>query len=189
MNNDFVSVTLPASHSYLQFITESFIQLIKSRVLLRDRESGFKYLSDSKILIHELYTNAINHSGSQTVTFNFSFEDSYIDIQMITQGPGFIVKPVDQKNRANKTQYLPPYPKKIHGTEFMVHSDMDYEVACRVKDENSLEFVKRKRAPEKDYEIPEHFGLLIITNLCSDVSFVSNRDGKNIFSLKRTTVT
>jgi hypothetical protein len=137
--------------------------------------------------MHELFTNAINHSGSAAAEFEFTFADTFFSIDMITDGDGFIIKPVNPDSTPGKTKYNPPFSEFL-GKSFTLHLDDDFEVVCDVVGEYELCFHNRERtAPitEDSYSVPEHFGLFIITKLGFDVTYKKRGDGKNFFSVKR----
>lgn len=184
-----ISIVLPAIHEYLEFITESFEHLIKHKITGISDSLRVKFAGENKLLMHELYTNAINHAGSKVVEFIFDVKDDYVDIQMITDGPGFTIKPVNSDSTPGTTLHRPPFANHLIQNEFIVHLDPDYEVVCKVLDSTKLEFYDRERGDktesEMDLLIPEHFGLFIITNLGKNVKFEKDGEGRNIFQLKR----
>ncbi len=181
------SLKLPALAGNQMQFTESAMAIIESLLGVKTAGLPEKYTGECKLLLHELFTNAINHSGSRDVEFLFLLENDHIRIDMVTEGPGFKIKPVNPDCTPGDSVYDPPY-HGLEGSSFILHLDVDFEVVCRVEGTAELTLFSRPRETEmtdRKNSIPEHFGLLIITRLGSGVSYRKNADGKNIFSLKR----
>lgn len=182
-----VSLTLPASADFHVFFSETSVQLIKTHLEKYYDGDYTVFYSECKLLMHELFTNAINHSGSKEAGFEYNFADDYFSIDMITDGLGFTIKPVNPDSSPGEIQYMPPFTDKV-GESFILHLDDDYEVVCNVVGEYELEFHNKERSSplvNNMFSIPEHFGLFIITKLGFGVFYKRDEKGKNIFSVKR----
>lgn len=182
-----ISIRLPAlAGEQLHFTGES-MKIIDSLAGEKRLELPEKYRGECRLLMHELFTNAVNHSNSSEVEFTFTLDGNNILIEMVTQGPGFRIKPVNSDSTPGNKVFEPPFSGLINRS-FILHLDSDFEVVCRVESENSLSLYSRMREiPDvnKNSSIPEHFGLFIITRLGTGVSYRKESDGRNIFSLKR----
>lgn len=182
-----VSLTLPASADFHVFFSETSVQLIKTHLEKYYEGDYSVFYSECKLLMHELFTNAINHSGSKEAEFEYIFTDDYFSIDMKTDGSGFTIKPVNPDSTPGEKRYTPPYTNKV-GESFILHLDDDYEVVCNVLGEYELEFHNKERSTPvvgNVFSIPEHFGLFIITKLGFGVLYKRDKSGKNIFSVKR----
>lgn len=182
-----VSLKLPASARHQVFFSETGIRIIESFAGIEKSAENTKYLSDCKLLLHELFTNAVNHSGSSEVEFQFSFEENLFSIEMVFEGAGFTIKPVKEDSTPGTVKHKPPY-KGLEGEKFILHLDADFEVVCEVTGEHELTLKNRERTSPKAedrFSIPEHFGLFIITMLGHDVHYKRDKEGKNFFSLKK----
>ncbi|MBK6682777.1 MAG: hypothetical protein IPG53_23700 [Ignavibacteriales bacterium] len=60
-----VSLTLPASADFHVFFSETSVQLIKTHLDKYYEGDYTVFYSECKLLMHELFSNAINHSGSK----------------------------------------------------------------------------------------------------------------------------
>lgn len=182
-----ISIRLPAlAGEQLHFTGES-MKIIDSLAGEKRLVLPEKYRGECRLLMHELFTNAVNHSNSSEVEFTFTLDGNNILIEMVTQGPGFRIKPVNSDSTPGNKVFEPPFSGLINRS-FILHLDSDFEVICRVESENSLSLYSRMREiPDinKNSSIPEHFGLFIITRLGTGVSYRKLSDGRNIFSLKR----
>ncbi|KAB2907871.1 MAG: hypothetical protein LC102_08085 [Ignavibacteriales bacterium] len=187
MKNGTVSLKLLASEEFQSFFAEVSTIIIEK--LIAEPHPGLveKYREESALLLHELFTNAIIHSASKQVEFTYGVEDDYLTIEMITEGKGFGIKPVNPDGSPGTTIFSPPY-SGMAGQNFILHLDNDFEVLCKVENENELTLFRQWRENPSDgntMPIPEHFGLFIITSLGFDVNYKKMPDGKNIFSIKR----
>lgn len=181
------SLKLPALAGKQMKFTEEAMKIIDSLLRVKSVVPPEKYTGECKLLLHELFTNAINHSGSKEVEFFFLLQDDHINIEMITEGPGFKIKPVNPDCTPGDKVYDPPYTG-LEGKSFILYLDADFEVVCHVEGANELKLFSRRRKSritDRKSSIPEHFGLLIITRLGTGVTYIKKPGGKNIFSLKR----
>lgn len=187
MDPDKVSLKLPASARHQLFFSETGMKIIESFAGVEKSAENTKYFSDCKLLLHELFTNAINHSGSKEVEFQFTFEKKVFTIEMIFEGSGFTIKPVKADSTPGLVKHKPPF-SGLKGENFILHLDADFEVVCEVISDFELTLRNRERTSPKTsdkFSIPEHFGLFIITMLGHDVRYKRDKSGRDIFSLKK----
>ncbi len=182
-----ISIRLPALAGEQLHFTGEAMKIIDSLAGEKRLELTEKYRGECRLLMHELFTNAVNHSSSSEVEFSFTLNADHILIEMVTEGPGFRIKPVNPDSTPGNKVFEPPFSGLINRT-FILHLDSEFEVVCRVESENTLSLFSRTRdIPDvnKNSSIPEHFGLFIITRLGTGVRYRKENDGRNIFSLKR----
>lgn len=133
--------------------------------------------------MYELFSNAVRHSPSTTVDVTFSFQMHSLVLEVITEGAAFVLRPTGDSG----TTYEVPYPDSIVGSEFPVYEDDEEVVQCRVLNNSSLEFT-RKRADSsggQKVEAPDHFGMLLLASLSDEMRYSRTGDGSNVFALKR----
>lgn len=179
------SLKLPAEAGKQMHFTDAAMEAIESLIPSRFPLFPPKFTGECRLLLHELFTNAVNHSSSKEVGFTFTVTRDGILIEMITEGPGFKIKPVNSDSTPGVKIFEPPY-EGLTGETFILHLDADFEVVCRVDGPFELSLFNRERkstgADQKNM-IPEHFGLFIITRLGSGVCYRKDSSGTNILSL------
>lgn len=179
------SLKFPAEAGNQMHFTDAAMKVIESLLPAKFPLLPGKYAGECRLLLHELFTNAVNHSNSKEVEFIFTPVNGDIRIEMITEGPGFKIKPVNRDSTPGVKIFEPPY-EGLTGETFILHLDADFEVVCTVDGPFELSLFNRERkstgADQKDM-IPEHFGLFIITRLGTGVRYRKDAGGRNIFSL------
>ncbi|CAN5510757.1 hypothetical protein BH10BAC5_BH10BAC5_16380 [soil metagenome] len=180
---EYISLTISGSYDYIHFVCDTSESLIKSKVTFPDEQFKEKFIHDIRILIYELFSNAVNHSKSRIVNIIYRIIENSLIIEIETSGNGFTIKPVDAEE---EIKYIPPYKEEIVNKKFKVYKDSESLIYCRVLNQMNLDFSLNKISPENDeVEIPEHYGLYLITCLSDLVQYKRTEEGKDIFTIKK----
>ena len=93
---------------------------------------------------------------------------------------------VDSKTNENPI-INPPFTEEVIGKEFIVYQDLQHEVMCKITGIFSAEFHNRKNIENKSNvtEIPEHYGLNLITKLTHSASYQRNQQGEDCFTITK----
>jgi anti-sigma regulatory factor (Ser/Thr protein kinase) len=183
VNGELISLSITSSYDYIHFVCDTSESLIKAKVTFPSETIKDKFIQDIRILIYELFSNAVNHSNSKLVSIVYRIDDDSLIIEIETSGTGFTIKPVDSND---DTKHVPPYKNEIINKKFNVYKDSENLITCRVLNEMDLEFELNKLNPGKgEEEIPEHYGLYLITCLSDQVKYKRTYDGKDIFTIKK----
>lgn len=168
---------------FIHLVGEALVSYLKLKIIPDKISEYDELLQSSKLLMYELYSNAVRHSPSKRVEVKVQFTLNFLSIDIETRGPEFIITP---KNLAD-TSYHFPYPESILGSNFVVYHDSEEMVHCHVHSDSCLEFSRHpvQNTNDQDIEVPEHFGLLFLTTICNDVKYFRTKAGLNIFSVKK----
>ncbi len=188
ITNNKIIVTLPGEMKYIHFISDSARALIQYHYDHPNPEEMERIVHEVQVLIYELFSNCVKHSRSTMVKFLFDLHPFHFYIKTITNGNGFYIKPVDRTTLTTKGDVLipTPFPEDIIGQDFIVYQDNVNEVLCHVESKHSISLSRRSN-PEKDqgeFEVPEHYGLLLIAELSSEASWQRN-DNEDVFVIRK----
>ncbi|MGE5497815.1 MAG: hypothetical protein ACM3Q2_07090 [Syntrophothermus sp.] len=181
--NDKILLTVPCDIKFNHLAGDALESYLKTKIKTECIKDLSEDLHVSRLLIYELFSNAFRHSPGDNIHIEISFEQNYLAVNIQTCGDAFTICPKDKPG----TEYKFPYPESISGRNFLLYKDNEEIVNCHVMSESSLKFTKCS-APESGgerVEIPGHFGLLLLTSICSDVKYSRTNAGQNIFSVKR----
>jgi len=186
MKEESVSLIINSSVDYIHFVNDTAEILVKSRANFNSEEDRNKFIQDLRILIYELFSNAVSHSQSNNVLVRYTLHEEKLVIDIETEGDGFTIKPMDEAGNYEEKSFI-PYKKEILNKEFIVYRDEENIVMCRVTGEYSTELSHKKiqGASDTGKEIPEHYGLYLITCLSDEVLYRRGENGKDIFSITK----
>lgn len=128
--------------------------------------SNFKQIAKFKLVIMELLTNAMKHCRN-TSYLEIDVDDKQVVIKKIDQGQKFYFRDND-----SDSDYQFPLDNVTEPFKIQALLGNNYKLWVTVKSEILIEFVE---PPEIDYlsfnEIPENFGLMIITQCASSFHY------------------
>ncbi len=189
MQADIIRVRLPGQLKFIHFINDTGELLFKSHISCYSEELLNNVIQDMRVVMYELFSNAVNHSQSEIVDVEFSLSDEAISVTCITHNIPYRIKMMDILDSTTKTNPLmaPPFAKELISKDFIVYQDMQHEVICRVTGEYAVEFHNRKNIDNKRNvkEIPEHYGLNLITKLTHSASYKRNQQGEDCFNITK----
>ncbi|GMU87752.1 MAG: hypothetical protein AMXMBFR48_29930 [Ignavibacteriales bacterium] len=190
--NHKIIVTLPGEMKYIHFISDSARALIQHHYDHPNPQEMEKVIHEVQVLIYELFSNCVKHSNSNVVKFLFELHPFYFYVKTITTGNGFFIKPVDRDTLTGQGDVLipPPYGPEVIGSDYIVYQDNVNEVICHVESPYSVSLSRRSN-PQRDqgeFEVPEHYGLLLITELSSEASWQRN-ENEDVFAIRKDIMT
>ncbi|MBX7045420.1 MAG: ATP-binding protein [Ignavibacteria bacterium] len=184
MKEESVSLIINSSVDYIHFVNDTAEILVKSKAKFKKDEDREKFIQDLRILIYELFSNAVSHSQSSNIILRYTLSSIELKIEIETTGEGFMIKSVDEfGNYAEKN--APPYNENILNSEFVVYRDDENIVLSRVTGKYSME-LHHKKAENKNLikkEVPEHYGLYLIACLSDKVTYNRTENGKDVFAI------
>lgn len=183
-----IIITLPGEMKYIHFISDSARALIQHHYDHPNPQEMEKIIHEVQVLIYELFSNCVKHSKSNLVKFLFELHPFHFYVKTITTGNGFFIKPVDRETLAQKGDVLipPPYGPEVIGCNYIVYQDNVNEVICHVESPYSVSLTRREN-PHRDqgeFEVPEHYGLLLISELSSEASWQRN-ENEDVFAIRK----
>jgi len=186
MKEESVSLIINSSVDYIHFVNDTAEILVKSKANFETEEDRNKFIQDLRILIYELFSNAVSHSQSSNVLVRYTLSETKLVIDIETEGNGFAIKPMDESGNYCEKSFI-PYKKEILGKEFVVYRDEENIVMCKVTGEYNTELYHKKihGVSDEGKEIPEHYGLYLITCLSDDVRYNRSVTGKDVFSITK----
>jgi hypothetical protein len=189
MPADIIRVRIPGQLKYIHFINDTGELLFKSHISFYSEELLNNLIQDMRVVMYELFSNAVNHSKSDVVEIEFSLSEETVSVTCITRNQPYRIKRmdvVDAKTNENPV-IIPPFGKEYIGKDFIVYQDVQHEVICSVTGDFSAEFYNRKNVEHKGNvtEIPEHYGLNLITKLTHSASYARNQQGEDCFTITK----
>jgi hypothetical protein len=189
MPADIIRVRIPGQLKFIHFINDTGELLFKSHISCYSEELLNNVIQDMRVVMYELFSNAVNHSKSEFVDVEFSLSEEAIGVTCITHNEPYRIKEMDVIDpETNANPFIePPFAKAHIGNEFIVYQDIQHEVICRVTGEYGAEFHNRKNIDNKHNvtEIPEHYGLNLITKLTHTTSYKRNQQGEDCFTITK----
>mgnify|MGYP001225660538 CR=1 FL=1 len=184
MKEESVSLIINSSVDYIHFVNDTAEVLVKSKANFKKEEDREKFIQDLRILIYELFSNAVSHSRSSNVSLRYTLSDTELKIEIETLGEGFMIKTIDEKGNYTERN-SPPYKDEILDNEFIVYRDEENIVLSKVTGKYSMELYHKKTGniSGSNKEVPEHYGLYLITCLSDKVSYQRTEEGKDIFAI------
>lgn len=184
MKEESVSLIINSSVDYIHFVNDTAEILVKSKAQFNKDEDRDKFIQDLRVLVYELFSNAVSHSQSSNVSLKYTLNEKELRIEIETVGEGFVIKAIDDEGNYVERN-SPPYKDEILNVEFAVYKDEENMVTSKVTGKYSMELF-HKKIENKNHgkkEIPEHYGLYLITCLSDKVSYRRTDDGKDVFSI------
>lgn len=184
MKEESVSLIINSSVDYIHFVNDTAEILVKSKAKFKREEDKDKFIQDLRILIYELFSNAVSHSRSSNVALKYTLSDTELKIEIETLGEGFMIKTIDEDGNYIERN-APPYKDEILSKEFIVYRDEENLVLSKVTGKYSMELYHKKtgKISKVNKEIPEHYGLYLIACLSDKVSYQRTETGKDIFAI------
>ena len=184
MKEESVSLIINSSVDYIHFVNDTAEILVKSKAKFKKEEDREKFIQDLRVLIYELFSNAVSHSQSNNVALRYTLSDTELRIEIETLGEGFMIKTIDEAGNYTEKN-APPYKDEILNKEFIVYRDEENIVLSKVTGNYSMELhhEKKESITTSNREVPEHYGLYLITCLSDKVSYKRTENGKDIFSI------
>jgi anti-sigma regulatory factor (Ser/Thr protein kinase) len=184
---DKIILYVPASIENVHFVSDVTESFAKSRIEFGSKEQETDFMNDIKLIMYELFSNCVLHGYADNIKVTYGLEDEHISIEMELKGKGFMIKPVKGAGSEEIDNYYPPYSVKIQGKEFILYNDPENQVLCKVLGPKELFFSHKKVNSEEDSieNIPEHYGILLITSLSKHFSYKRTNEGVDIFLLKK----
>lgn len=187
--NEQVLIRVPGLLKYCHFVSDACELLVRSKINFYSEEYFTCFIQDLRIVMYELFSNAVNHSKSETVAVQLEVDDEFLSITVQTTNLGFGIKRISAQelNPAPDTIVFPPYPGELHHQDIMVYSDFEYDVFCKVVEPNRVQLYHRKNIIRQGnvFELPEHYGLNLITRLTHECSYFRDSSGIDNFVVKK----
>lgn len=135
------------------------------------------------LLIHELMTNMINHTSGDTCEVSVIVDGHQCFISCKTAPRGFLMKGFLPDGESFQ-KYFPDPEYFRKGTSLVIYRDADSRVIATVTSENDLVFHSGLlEEKEPGAEIPEHYGLSILCQLCDEVRYTHTAGSDDTFRL------
>lgn len=182
MISETVSIRVPGILKYSHFVSDTGEILFRERINFYADELLQIFLQDMQIVMYELFANAYYHSKSDYITIEFELNDEWTTITYKTNNVGFGIKAFD----AEEPMY-PPYAAGFIGKDIVVYRDHQNQVICRVEDENRVSFENKRHPGQKInvQDLPEHYGMNLITKFSHASGYYRDADGTDCFYIKR----
>ncbi|HCA42539.1 MAG TPA: hypothetical protein DEP28_04720 [Bacteroidetes bacterium] len=184
---DKITLYVPSKIENIHFVSDVTEAFSRSRIKFENEQRETDFMTDLKLIIYELFSNCVLHGNTDKIKINYDIVNDHLEIRIELVGKGFMIKPVKLLSHQKDTSYYPPYPAEIHNDEFILYHDSENEVLCKVLGEKEL-FFKCIKLPEENAEIeniPEHYGIMLITSLSEHFSYKRSEDNVDIFFLKK----
>ena len=189
MENEVISVRVPGNLMYIHFINDTSELLFKARITFYSEELYNDFVQDMRIIMYELFSNAVHHSKSDELTVEFELTDDTISVTFMTNNIGYGIKRMDMKVEGTDEHPIifPPYYPEFLNKEFIVYRDIQNEVVCKVTGAFSTEFHNRKNIVHRNdvTDIPEHYGLNLITKLAHKTAYRRKEKGVDCFTIMK----
>lgn len=189
MQSDVIQVSVPGHLKFIHFISDTGELLFKSHISFYSEELLNDFVQDMRIVMYELFSNAVNHSKSEMINVEFILSEESIAVTFRTNNIPYGIKEVDKIDEQTKENPItfPPYAPDMIGIEYLVYRDIQNEVICRVLGEYELDFHHRKNVDNclAVKEIPEHYGLNLITKLAHTTTYHRTSDGIDCFTITK----
>lgn len=184
-----VSVTVPSKLKYCHYVSDASELLFKSKINFYSEELFNLFTQDMRIVMYELFSNAVNHSQSDCVTIVLSVDEDELSVTIKTKNNPFVIKQVNSYIN-EKREYpliVPPFSNEILGSDFVVYRDYEYDIYCRVTGPFDVYFrIEKNISREKhEFDIPEHYGLSLITKLTHYTGYYRSPDRYDNFTIKK----
>jgi len=181
------NISVPRSMENIHKVFESLRIYVNNNTAFDSSDKKIKFIDELKILVYELFSNAVNHSIGEMVNIAFRIVNNNLQMKIETVGGGFKIKPVSQDNVNFREGLIPPYPPDSVGNEYTIYKDDDFKVFCLVLNEFKLKFFCRKHPHTKSgiKDINEHYGLFLICMLCDVAEYRRNSAGSDIFFVSK----
>ncbi len=190
MSQERVSVKVPGMLKYCHFVSDTSELLFKSKINFYTEEFFSSFIQDMRIVMYELFSNSVAHSKSEWVTVLLDVFDEYLSVTIQTTNSGFGIKEVDRfiPGTTEHPIMYPPYAKELLNAEMVVYRDFEHEVKCKIVGEYAIQFTNHKNIFRKGdvFDIPEHYGLNLITRLTHESYYFRDQEGiDNFVIIKR----
>lgn len=184
---DKIVLYVPSSIENVHFVSDVTESFARSIITFGSKKQEMGFMNDVKLIMYELFSNCVLHGYTDNIKITYGLEDEHMIIEMEMKGKGFMIKPVKSNDGGDIDNYYPPYPKNIHEKEFILYNDPENQVLCKVLGEEELFFNYKKIASDDDSldNIPEHYGILLITSLSKHFSYKRTKEGVDTFLLKK----
>lgn len=184
---DKIVLYVPSSIENVHFVSDVTESFARSIIPFGSKQQEIGFMNDVKLIMYELFSNCVLHGYTDNIKVTYGLEDEHMIIEMEMKGKGFMIKPVKSNDGGKIDNYYPPYPKLIYEKEFVLYNDPENQVLCKVLGEDELFFSYKKIASDDDSidNIPEHYGILLITSLSKHFSYKRTKDGLDTFLLKK----
>lgn len=184
---DKIILYVPSSIDNVHFVSDVTESFARSIITFGNKKLEADFMNDVKLIMYELFSNCVLHGYTDNIKVTYGLEDEHMIIEMEMKGKGFMIKPVKSTSGEEIDNYYPPYPQKIHDKEFILYNDPENQVLCKVLGEKELFFFHKKVNSEEESldNIPEHYGILLITSLSKHFSYKRTNEGVDTFLLKK----
>lgn len=184
---DKIVLYVPSSIENVHFVSDVTESFARSIITFGSKKQEMGFMNDVKLIMYELFSNCVLHGYTDNIKITYGLEDEHMIIEMEMKGKGFMIKPVKSNDGGDIDNYYPPYPKQIHEKEFILYNDPENQVLCKVLGEEELFFSYKKSVSDDDSldNVPEHYGILLITSLSKHFSYKRTKDGVDTFLLKK----
>ena len=148
-------------------------------------EQKHKFTEELKIIVYELYSNAVNFSTGETVDIELNISGDLLEILVRTEGNGFRLKPL-QESMEEPDECFPPFSDDLIGKDLTLYRDSDYSVIGNIEKNDSINFFTRQDMHRELNlnEVSEHFGLFLISVLSDDMHYY-RYNTEDIFTVKK----
>ncbi len=149
-------------------------------------EQKDRFIEELKIIVYELYSNAVNFSTGETVDIELNINENLLEITVKTSGEGFRLKPLQESFEVPNECY-PPFSEDLIGKELTLYRDSDYSVVGNVENDDSINFYTRQDMHRELNlnEVSEHFGLFLISVLSDNMYYRRYNNSEDVFTVRK----
>ncbi|MBN1633232.1 MAG: ATP-binding protein [Ignavibacteria bacterium] len=179
-------ISIQRSIGNIHSVYEEICGYVASNADFLSIEKKHKFIEELKIIVYELYSNAVNFSTGETINIELNINDNTLELLVRTEGNGFRLKPL-QESMEVLGECFPPFSDDLIGKDLTLYRDSDYSVIGNIEKYDSINFYTRQ-----DYhrelnlnEVSEHFGLFLISVLSDDVHYYRYNDSEDVFTVRK----
>lgn len=179
-------LAVPRSMNQIHYVSDTiYNEALNKKYNLSEQDKEL-FFAELKILIYELFSNAVNHTQGDTIIIRYNLSPDEFIISTEGIGRGFKIKPADASKFHGISELYPPFPEKYSGSEVTVYKDSDYSVKCVIVSDNTLTFhvFPSDLIPGKLSDINEHYGIFFISSIADEVKYEFLKGSKEIFTVK-----
>ncbi len=189
MSKEIVSVTVPGKLKYCHFISDASELLFKSKIKFYSEELYNNFIQDMRIVMYELFSNSVTHSKSEKIIVCLEVDDNFLNVIIKTKSVGFGIKQIDLFTPGSSDHPItfPPYPEEFIGNQYVLYRDYENEVFCTVNNQFDVSLINKKNIyhRSKEADIPEHYGLNLITKLVHQTKYFRDESGIDNFVITK----
>lgn len=185
MINKTIILSIHRSIGNIHSVYDEICNYVTSNAGFLSVEQQHKFTEELKIIVYELYSNAVNFSTGETVDIELNISGDLLEILVRTEGSGFRLKPL-QESMEELGECFPPFSDDLIGKDLTLYRDSDYSVIGNIEKYDSINFYTRQDMHRELNlnEVSEHFGLFLISMLSDDMHY-HRSNAEDIFTVRK----